>query len=257
MSDLNGHPKPDPGAGRFEPTRWSLIIAAHNRDPEALGTFCQSYWFPVYAHLRRRGLSQEDAEDRTQDLFARLSQPNALNNVSADRGRFRTFILACAENEVRRWRAGETSQKKGGGSAMFSIDVQEAEAHLALQTASAEDPVVAYDRSFALAVVKRALDSVAIEYRRIQQERLFNDLRPLLMAPPEHGELVELATSLGMSEGNLRIRWHRLRHRFAELLLEELTQMVANPEDARSELRHLLAAVATSPTPIRNPNDPR
>lgn len=235
------------GAIGFKPTRWSMVIAAVHQSPEALAIFCRDYWYPVYAHLRRRGLSPEDSEDRTQAVFARLTQPDALQNVSAEHGRFRTFVLACAENEVGRWRKGMAAQKRGSGTRHESLDQPEAESLFSLEAASAEDPMKAYDRSYALALLRRVMESMEREYRRTHQSELFDVLRPWLTDPPDHGDLVRVAGFLGTNEGSLRVSWHRLRHRFANALMEEVSQTVADPEDARDELRHLLSVLATAP----------
>ena len=43
---------------------------------EALCELCQSYWYPLYAFVRRQGQSPHDAEDLTQGFFARLLEKN-------------------------------------------------------------------------------------------------------------------------------------------------------------------------------------
>lgn len=250
MNDSVGRSVQTSNDRRFQPTRWSLILAAQQQSSDALNTFCLGYWYPVYAHVRRRGLLREDAQDCTQQVFARLSQPHALDGVRADRGRFRTFLLACADHEVSHWRAVRTARKRGGEAIQLPLDEPEAQRLLAFEVFPAPDPAAAFDRDFATALVRQVLATLRREYQRIGHLDLFAALEPLLAAPPEHGGLVALADRLGITEGNLRIRWHRFRRRFAELLLEEVAQLVADPEDARIELRQLLTAWATaSPAP--------
>ncbi|HAB19272.1 MAG TPA: hypothetical protein PLX89_07430 [Verrucomicrobiota bacterium] len=246
MTPADGNSDAPGGDARFPPTRWTRVLNAQNQDPEALNAFCQGYWYPVYAHFRRRGLTPEDAQDRTQDVFVRLSKPDALNGVSADRGRFRTLVLACADHELSRWRAGMSALKRGGGEPTISYDQPEATFLLDLEVTSGVDSTLDYDRDFATNLVRQVLKLLQREYQRIGQGEIFETLGPLLTELPEHGGLVTLAERLKSSEGHLRVRLHRLRHRFAELLLEEVAQTVANPAEARAELSHLLAAFATT-----------
>ena len=57
-------------------THWAVVLTAGRSDTtralEALEKVCQTYWFPLYAYVRRRGHSPEDAKDLTQGYFARL-----------------------------------------------------------------------------------------------------------------------------------------------------------------------------------------
>ena len=46
------------------------------RAQDALAKLCQTYWYPLYAYVRRRGHSPEDAQDLTQEFFARLLERN-------------------------------------------------------------------------------------------------------------------------------------------------------------------------------------
>src|ERR1700722_11078744 len=63
------------GQGDFPTTHWTLVAAAGDRQrPDsrrALETLCEAYWYPLYVYARRRGDSAEEAQDHTQDFFAR------------------------------------------------------------------------------------------------------------------------------------------------------------------------------------------
>ena len=47
-----------------------------------------------------------------------------------------------------------------------------------------------------------------------------------------------------MTEGSVKVAVHRLRQRYRERLLEEISQTVASAEDAESELRHFFRVLA-------------
>src|SRR5258708_23712232 len=81
----------------FRTTHWSVVLGARKGDAAqagaALETLCLTYWYPIYAFLRRRGLGIEDAQDLTQEFFARLLKRDFLRNVGREKGRFRSFLL--------------------------------------------------------------------------------------------------------------------------------------------------------------------
>src|ERR1041384_3091537 len=82
----------------FATTHWSVVLAARDTDsPEAdaaLAELCRTYWYPLYAFIRRKGHSPHDAEDLTQAFFARLLEKNYIAQADRERGRFRTYLLA-------------------------------------------------------------------------------------------------------------------------------------------------------------------
>src|SRR5215510_10222395 len=104
-------------AADFRTTHWSVVLAASQQNSpassNALAKLCSTYWYPLYAYVRRRGHDAHQAQDLTQELFARLLQRNFLQNVSPDKGRFRSFLLASLKNFLaNEWDRAET-QKRG------------------------------------------------------------------------------------------------------------------------------------------------
>ena len=63
-------------AGQFPTTTWTLVLSAGQQaDAEsshALASLCEKYWYPLYAYIRRRGYPVEQAQDLTQEFFARV-----------------------------------------------------------------------------------------------------------------------------------------------------------------------------------------
>src|SRR4051812_11609638 len=86
----------------FATTRWTLVLTAARRDaPQAgaaLEELCQTYWYPLYAYVRRHGRTREDAEDLTQSFFMRLLEKNYLDGLQSDKGKFRAFLLAALKH---------------------------------------------------------------------------------------------------------------------------------------------------------------
>src|SRR5437867_8375672 len=87
---------------RFVTTHWSVVLAAGGLDSAqaqvSLARLCQTYWFPIYAFIRKRGYPPPDAQDLTQQFFADLVEKKRLAHASRDRGRFRVFLMTCAQN---------------------------------------------------------------------------------------------------------------------------------------------------------------
>ena len=85
------------GSSQFPTTRWTLVVAAgdpHRKEARsALVSLCESYWYPLYAYLRRRGHSAEEAQDLTQEFLLRVLEGHYLDRADPEKGRFRSFIL--------------------------------------------------------------------------------------------------------------------------------------------------------------------
>lgn len=243
----------DTGDGRseknvFVTTRWSVVLAAGRGDTTgaeaALSRLCETYWLPLYAYVRRRGHSQEDAQDLTQEFFARLLQHGWVGDADPARGRFRTFLLTALNrflaNEWDRARA----QKRGGGATALSLDTTAAEAHYQAAVATAAAPDALYDREWALTLLDRTLRRLAEEQRKAGKTAEFEALSPCLTAARGDIPYGDLAARLGLTETTARQAVHRLRKRYRELFREEISQTLEEPAELEAEVRHLLAALA-------------
>jgi RNA polymerase sigma-70 factor (ECF subfamily) len=137
----------------FATTRWSVVLAAGDSTaPEselALEELCRAYWYPLYAHIRGRGFSPDDAKDLTQDFIASLLRRESLSGVAPERGRFRSYLLAALKYFLADEHASHTAAKRGGGIAPISLEALSPEARYALEPASAESPDVLFDRRWA------------------------------------------------------------------------------------------------------------
>ncbi len=235
--------------GVFAATRWSVVLAARNQDsPEAaaaLERLCRTYWYPLYAHVRRLGHSPPDAEDLTQEFFARLLQKHYLQAADQSKGRFRTFLLVTLNrflaNEWDRSRA----QKRGGGCVAVPLDTTLAERLATEQSVPISSPEQEYERRWALTLVERALERLRAEYDQARKAREFARLKPFLTA--EHGKMAygPAAKEVGASEGAVRVMVHRLRRRFRQIFSEEVSHTLASEKDLADEMKHLLEVLAS------------
>jgi RNA polymerase sigma-70 factor (ECF subfamily) len=221
-------------AGRSDTTR------AH----EALSRLCETYWYPLYAYVRRRGHSPEDAQDSTQEFFARLLAGHWVGDADRTKGRFRTFLLTALNRFLANEWDHARARKRGGGVVSVPLDTAVAESRYCADTKTALAADRLYDRQWAMTLLDRALTRLEVEHQRLDKAAEFAVLGPALTA--ERGDIpyAAMAAQLGLNETAVRMAVHRLRKRFREVFREEIAQTVADPNEVEEEIRYLLAALA-------------
>ena len=238
-----------PGADYFATTHWSVVLSAQRHDSTraqaALSVLCQAYWYPLYAFVRRQGHGPEDAQDLTQEFFARLLARNYLADVQREKGRFRSFLLAALKhflaNEWDRARAA----KRGGGQLLVSLDDSEAENRYRLEPADAMSADKIFERRWALTLLEQVLRRLRDDYAAGGKVVMFEELKPSLVGSSQSAPYAELAGRLKMSEGAVKVAVHRLRQRYRELLREEIAQTVAVPGEVEDEIRHIITILSS------------
>ena len=232
----------------FATTHWSVVLAAGDTaapgSQAALASLCQTYWYPLYAHVRRRGHGAEDACDLTQGFFAELLTRNAVELADPQRGRFRTFLLAALDHFLHHVHRDAHALKRGGGIEIISMDAQDAEQRFALEPADPRSPDREFDRHWALATLERARSRLRHEFSLAGKTELFDVLRPHLQGDAEGPAYAQIAAQLNMTVVTVKVTVHRLRRRYGELLREEVAHTLANPADAEAEIRHLMEALS-------------
>ncbi len=235
------------GGGRFASTRWTQVLAAadpaHPEAREALAVLCRTYWSPLYAFVRRRGHSPEDAEDLTQGFFARLLRLDSLTQVRRERGRFRSFLLAALQHYLADEHDRAGAAKRGAGL-VVPINSNEAEPGCQREAAdTAATPDAAFDRTWALTLLDTVATRLRDDYTTAGQGDLFAGLSFSLTGSRSELPYAELAGKLGLTEPAVRVAVHRLRKRYRQFLREEIASTVARPEDVDDELRSLRLAL--------------
>lgn len=236
-----------PRRGAFADTRWSMVLRAGRNDTPraraALATLCGNYWFPLYAHVRRRYHSAHDAQDLTQAFFARLLENRTLAAADPRRGRFRSFLLSSLNHFLAdEWDRGR-AQKRGGGRELVPLDFAAAEERFASSASDGLSPDQAFDRQWALALLDTVIGRLEVEYRAEEKSALFTALKQTLTGARESQPYAALAAKLGLSEGAVKTSVFRLRQRYRELLQAEIADTVATPGDEKEEMAYLLKAL--------------
>jgi RNA polymerase sigma factor (sigma-70 family) len=229
-------------ADRFATTHWSMVLSAGcGRSPQAgqaLATLCENYWFPLYAFVRRAGHTAEDAEDLTQEFFARLLAPDFLTKADRRKGKFRSYLLAALKHFLADEWDRAHAQKRGGGKAVISFDGLDAETRYRLEPASDLTPERMFEKQWALSLLERVLSRLEAEMAAVGKSELFEALKETLTG----GRSITYAAigaALGMSEGAVKVAAHRMRRRYRALLQEEIAQTVAAADDIGDEIRYL------------------
>lgn len=230
----------------FATTHWTVVLAAGRRhtpqSDHALEELCRTYWFPLYAYVRRRGHTKADAEDLVQAFFARFLAKNYLEGLSEERGRFRAFLLAALKNFlINEWKYAHR-QKRGGGQTSLSLDWESADTKFQVAATNEPRPDQAFDREWALALLAKVIERLQAECAAEGKAKLFEQLKVFLAAGKGESAHAEAAQALGLAEGAVRVAVHRLRKRYRVLLREEIAQTLSDVTMVDEEMRALFGA---------------
>jgi RNA polymerase sigma-70 factor (ECF subfamily) len=239
-------PRPSHAGVVFASTEWSLVLETR-RDSErrtaALEKLCAAYWLPIYGYLRRRGHSPADAEDLTQMFFAYLLESDFLERPDPAKGRFRGYLVGALRHFLAQHFDRVSAQKRGGGAKFIEWATGDAEREFAAIDQPQLDPADAYETSWALTLLARALQRLEDEQSASGKSAQFSVLKPFLSASPTRGDYENAARALGTSRTTVAVWIHRLNHRYAELVKLEVAATVQNPTDVQQEMQHLLQAL--------------
>ena len=242
-------PPSTPRGDVFVTTRWTVVLSAGRKSSlhsdRALGELCQTYWYPLYAYVRRQGHSKEDAEDLVQAFFAKFLEKNYLEGLSAERGKFRAFLLAALNHFLANEWDKSQRQKRGGGAQHLSLDWLNADERYHLDPPDPASPDKAFDREWALALLERVITRLRDECAGAGKAPLFAQAQGYLMVGDTAIPYAQAAQTLQIDEGAVRVAVHRLRKRYRDLLRDEIAQTLDDPAQVAEELRSLQQALAS------------
>jgi len=243
-------PPTDPAtdhAHSFATTHWSNVLAAKQGDAStaaaALENLCRNYWYPLYAFLRREGRSPHDAQDLTQEFFARLLRRDFLKNIGPQKGKFRSFLMASLKHFLCDEWDKARAEKRGGGQTFISLDDHNAEELYLLEPDGSASAEQIFEQRWALTLLAKALAGLREEFATAGKGGEFERLKVFLSTPTSDGAYDGVAADLGWAVDAVGVKVHRLRQRYGELIRAEIAQTVADPADIEVELRHVFDAV--------------
>jgi len=231
---------------RFKSTMWSVVLTAQAKGTaeadEALAKLCSIYWLPLYTYVRRRGYSLQDAEDMTQEFFARFLEKEFLQHVERGKGRFRSLLLVSMNHFLADDYKKTIAAKRGGGAKHLSLDFENAEYLHAKVAQKGLDAETLFDLQWANTLIGHTLNKLRDEYRRSGKSKQFEALESIITHQTEGTKYAEIGKRLGMSEAAVKMAVLRLRKKFRQQILDEIRETLADPADAEQELSHLLSS---------------
>jgi len=235
------------GAAQFATTRWSVVLSAGRESSadskRALASLCETYWYPLYAYVRRRVSDVGDAQDLTQAFFVQLLEKNYVGSATPERGRFRAFLLTALKHFLAKEWEKAKAQKRGGGRAPISLDFESADSSLRIEPASGLTAEQIYDQQWAIALLGQIMERLKSECDRAGKGKRFDELKGFLIGDHAGTTYAQAAARLNMTEAAAKKAASRMRRRYRELLREEIAQTVAGPDDVDEEIRNLFATL--------------
>jgi RNA polymerase sigma factor (sigma-70 family) len=233
---------------QFHTTHWSVVLAAGEEGSEqahaAMSRLCQTYWFPVYAFIRKKGHSPEQAQDFTQEFFAGFLEKNYVAKATRQRGRFRVFLMSSVQNFLHNQHDKAQAQKRGGGQQFLSLDYRDAEERYQVEPIEEIDPTKIFEQQWAATLLETVLSRLKDEFAAEGRAGLFEELQAHLWGDATSIPYPRLAEKCGLTASNVKTIAHRFRQRYRELLREEIAQTVAKPGEVDDEIRHLMRIVS-------------
>ena len=236
--------------GWFITTHWSVILTASHRHSaetsDALEQLCRTYWPPLYAFLRRQGHAPQDAEDIIQGFFERFLAKDYLSGVNPDKGRFRSFLLACLRHYAANVRRDAHTERRGGSKIHLNLDEPAVAARCEAALQSEQRPEIIFDRVWAETIMDAAARRLRDEYTISRRQELYEIIRVWLASEPQSGDYAAAARVLGLSEGTISVAVHRMRRQFRQLVRAEVEHTIQLPAEVDDEMRYLLEVLTTA-----------
>lgn len=237
-----------PASACFCTTHWTDVLAAGRIDSTrahlALEKLCRTYWYPLYAFVRRVGHSPHDAEDLVQAFFTQCLEKNYFGAADQAKGRFRSFLLIALKRFLANERDKTNTRKRGGRLKSISLDSLTGEQRYALEPAEHLSADRLFERRWALTLLENVLARLREQQLARGKGESFELLKDSLTAGERGVAYAELAERLGTSEGAVKVAVHRLRQRYRELLEAEIAHTVASPGEVAEERRYLLTVLS-------------
>ena len=235
----------DGGSPAFRQTQWSLVRRAAGLDsPEsrgALEVLCRMYWFPIYAFIRRQGHLPHDAQDLTQEFFARLLASNSIVRADPKLGRFRTFLLGALKHFLADAQRKAAAWKRGGGVEIISFEQARAEERYQIEPLDSRTPDKIFEQRWTVVLLEAAAARLREEFRAAGKERQFEVLKPFLSSEGDEDAYAQAGAELQRSAKTVAVAVHRVRRRFRHLVRSAIVDTVSTPDEVEEEYRSLFA----------------
>jgi RNA polymerase sigma-70 factor (ECF subfamily) len=235
---------------RFATTSWTQVLAAReaasSESRQALESLCRTYWYPLYAFVRRQGHGPEESRDLTQAYFAQLLEKGYLEDFDPSLGRFRVFLQVSVKNFLSKERDRAQAWKRGGHAQILSMTAEEVEGRYRYEPVDRLTPEEIFERRWALTLIERVMEKLGEGLSRAGRSEEFQQLKGFLTGDGPRVPYRQVAHELRTSEEAVKTSVHRLRQRFGVLLRQEIGETVSRPEEIDDEVRYLLKKLGSS-----------
>lgn len=243
MTDPANAPGMASSRARFDTTGWSLVAMAGSEKSQvaqgAINELCRVYWRPIYAKNRRRGHGAADAQDLTQEFFARMLRRDAFGKADREKGRFRTYLLGALDYFlVDEWR-WKKALKRGGGAVVLPLMEREGEKWFQEQPAYRGTPAEMFDQNWAVVLMDHALAALCDEYHVTGRGDVFQAVEPFLTADSGEDGYAGVCAQIGLPPQAFAVAVHRVRRRFRACVRQQVEMTVVDPAEAAAEMKHL------------------
>lgn len=232
----------------FATTQWTLVLAAGEVDGQtsrtALAQLCASYWYPLYAYVRRQESDVHRAQDLTQEFFSHLLELRAITKADRNRGRFRAFLLAALKNFLVNQRQRAHAEKRGGGKAELSLDFDSGESQFQIEPFHAVTAEKLYERRWVLTLLDQVLQRLRAELIEEGKADDFEQFKESLTGEATADDYERAAAALDMTPAAAKQAAYRMRRRYRQLFREEVARTLADPAELDDEIGRLLANLA-------------
>ena len=243
------HSSPQVEARRFRTTRWSVVLLSAQSEASgskaALAELCSAYWYPLYAFVRYRGHSPQDAQDLTQGFFLHLFEHKALTHVDPLKGKFRSFMIASLENYLSHQAELTRRLKRGGEVEFVYLDLQRAEDRYRLEPVDHLTPEKIFNARWAMALLGTAMDRLERQCAAQGKTTTFEAIK-MFLDPINNKELPsyeQIAAQLKVSIGAVKMLIHRLRKQHSAFVRQEISRTVSDSADVDAEVHELCEAI--------------
>ena len=239
-------------AGQFHTTCWTaVLLSAQSQAPaakDAREELCRLYWYPLYAFIRKRGYSPDDARDLTQGFFLSLFYRRILRSATPLKGKFRSYLLVCLKNYLSAEFHRDNAIKRGRGVEFVPLDLDSAEDRYIKEPADHLTPDRVFDARWATTLLSRALERHKAEYRAQGKGTIFDTLKPFLdpSGSQESPAYEVVAEKLKITMAGAKTLIHRFRKRYAEIVRETVGETVSDPAEIDNEIRALCDALVAA-----------
>ena len=237
------------GSGAFPTTDWGLFVDIRGGSPAkklaALDILARRYWKPVFRFLQYSGKDEEAAKDLTQAFFAEWIESNAFAKADAQRGKFRSFMLASLKRFVANEHRADYAQKRRPAAGMLSLNELMDNEEMPFEPVDAETPDRAFDRAWASEVVGRVLGHMEVECRNKGQKAHFDIFSKRLIQPILYGQeapsMAELGKAHGLTERQAGNLLETAKRAYRRMLDEEVRLYAASESEVSEEVRIIFA----------------